>query len=136
MEVFPVFSPSTPDGQRGASLDYAMHVFSSGDRTLEIVTAPTLNFAPGRGLRIAVSLDDGPAQVVDTLAHNTDKDWAQVVSDGVRKTPLTLPAVTSGDHTLHLWSIDPALVVEKVVLTNGPEKPSYLGPPESYRTAD
>src|SRR5271163_105188 len=137
MEVFPVLSPSTPVGQHGASLDYRMYLFNSGDRTLELVTAPTMNFAPGRGLRLAVSLDDGPLQIIDTLTHNTEKDWSQIVSDGVRKINLTLPAVTAGDHTLHLWSIDPALVVEKIiVLTYGQKKPSYLGPPESYRAAN
>jgi hypothetical protein len=70
MEVFPVLSPSTPLGQRGISLDYHMHLFNSGEHTLELITAPTLNFVPGRGLRLAVSLDDGPLQIVDTLAHN------------------------------------------------------------------
>ena len=85
---------------------------------------------------MAVSLDDGQLQVVDTLAHNKDKDWSQVVSDGVRTISLTLPAVSAGQHTLHIWSVDPALVVEKLVLTLGPEKTSYLGPPESYRAAE
>jgi hypothetical protein len=136
MEVFPVLSASTPEGQRGASLDYRMHLFNSGDRTLQLITAPTLNFVPGRGLRIAISLDDGPLQTIDTLAQNTEKDWEQVVSDGVRKTSITLPAVAAGDHTLHLWSIDPALVVEKLVLAYGQPKASYLGPPESYRAPE
>jgi glycosyl hydrolase family 115 len=85
---------------------------------------------------LAVSLDDGQLQVVDTLAHNTDKDWSQDVSDGVRRISLTLPAVSAGQHTLHIWSVDPALVVEKLVLTLEPEKISYLGPPESYRAAE
>jgi hypothetical protein len=136
MEVFPVLAQSTPDGQRGASLDYRIHLFNSGDRILELVLAPTLNFVPGRGLRLSVSLDDGPLQIVDALAHNTDKDWSQAVSDGVRKIDLTLPAVAAGDHTLHLWSIDSALVIEKIVLSYGPQKPSYLGAPESYRAGN
>jgi hypothetical protein len=136
MEVFPVLASSTPAGQKGASLDYRMHLFNTGDRTLELVTAPTLNFVPGRGLRLAISLDDGPLQIVDTLANKSDKDWSQVVSDGVRRISLSLPSVMAGDHTLHLWSIDPALVVEKIILSYGPEKPSYLGPPESYRAGD
>ena len=136
MEVFPVLSPSIPEDQRGASLNYRMHLVNSGERTLQLITAPTLNFVPERGLRIAISLDDGPLQTIDTLAQNTEKDWEQVVSDGVRKTSITLPAVGAGDHTLHLWSIDPALVIEKLVLTYGQPKTSYLGPPESYRAPE
>jgi len=136
MEVFPVLSASTPAGQRGASLDYRMHLFNSGDRTLQLITAPTLNFVPGRGLRLAISLDEGPLVTVDSLGENTEKDWAQAVTDGVRKTSISLPRVPAGDHTLHLWSIDPALVVEKIVLTYSQPKPSYLGPPESYRAVN
>jgi hypothetical protein len=100
--------------------------------------APTLNFVPGRGLRFAVSVDDEPRTIVDALEHNSDKDWAQAVSDGVRRVTVPLKIQAPGYHTLKIWAVDPGLVVERVVVShgatgaNGSLKPSYLGPPESF----
>ena len=73
--------------------------------------------------------------VVDALEHNSDKDWAQAVSDGVRRVTVPLTIAAPGYHTLKIWAVDPALVVERVVVSHGADgslKPSYLGPPESF----
>jgi hypothetical protein len=36
---------------------------------------------------------------------------------------------------LTFWSLDPGLVLQKVVVYTGRPRPSYLGPPESARGA-
>ena len=58
MTVFPVTAASEMNS--GTSLDYRMYLYDSGDFELQMTLAPTLNFVPGRGLRFAVSVDDGP----------------------------------------------------------------------------
>jgi hypothetical protein len=148
MTVFPVTAASETNS--GTSLDYRMYLYDSGSFELQMALAPTMDFVPGRGLRFAVSVDDGPRVMVDALEHNSDKDWAEAVSDGVRRVTVPLTVASPGYHTLKVWAVDPALVVERLVVShaangpsaaNGPHraigaigslKPSYLGPPESF----
>jgi len=114
-----------------AALEYTMYLYDAGDFQLQATLAPTLNFVPGRGLRFAVSVDDGPRTVVDELEHNTQQDWEQAVSDGVRRVTLPLSIAKPGYHSLKIWAFDPGVVLERIVVSHGALKPSYLGPPES-----
>ncbi len=128
--VFPVTAAS--DTNSAAELDYGVYLYDAGEFEIQAVLAPTLNFVPGRGLRFAVSVDDGPRTVVDALKHNTEKDWETAVSDGVKKVTIPLSNLTAGHHTLKIWMVDPGVVLERIVLSHGPLPSSYLGPPESF----
>jgi hypothetical protein len=97
-----------------------------------------LNFIPGRGLRYAVSFDDQQPQVVEIVPENFDarngnKEWEQSVKDASRiiRSSHTLPS--AGLHTLKIWMVDSAVVLEKIVVDLGGLKPSYLGPLESVK---
>jgi hypothetical protein len=131
MTVFPVTAESNTDSK--ASLEYRMYLYDAGDFELEATLAPSLNFVPGRGVRFAVSVDDGPRTVVDELEHNSERDWEKAVSDGVRHVTLPLNIAKPGYHTLKIWAVDPGVVLERVVVRHGALRPSYLGPPESLR---
>ena len=133
MTVFPVDAPSDPNSPAG--LSYSVYLYDTHDLTLHLRLAPTLNFVPGRGQRVAISVDDGPRQVIDTLEHNTALDWATAVSDDCRKIEIPFPIAQPGQHTLHIWAVDPAVVLERVVIAHGPLRTSYLGPPESPHSA-
>ena len=129
MTVFPVTAESNTDSK--AALEYKMYLYDAGDFQLQATLAPTLNFVPGRGLRFAVSVDDGPRTVVDELEHNSQQDWEKAVSDGVRRVTLPLTIAKPGYHTLKIWAVDPGVVLERIVVSHGALRPSYLGPPES-----
>jgi hypothetical protein len=70
---------------------------------------------------------------VDALEQNSPRDWETTVKDSVRKVKTSHTLSGSGYHTLKFWMVDPALVLEKLVVNLGGVKPSYPGPPESYR---
>ena len=129
MTIFPVTAASNTYSK--ASLEYSMYLFDSGDFQAQFTLAPTLGFVPGRGLRFGVSVDDGPRTIIDELEHNSQHDWEQAVSDSVRRVTLPISIAKPGNHTLHIWAVDPGVVLERIVVSHGPLKPSYLGPPES-----
>jgi hypothetical protein len=132
MTIFPVTAASVLPPQPAASLEYKMYLFEPGTYQVQAILAPTLNFVPGRGLRYAISFDDQPPLVVDALADNSEKAWATAVSDGVRKVTSTLTITHTGYHTLKFRMVDPGVVLEKLVVSQGGVPSSYLGPPESY----
>ncbi len=148
MTILPVTTPSVLPPKAAPTLEYRMYLFDSGKCSVQAILAPTLNFAPGRGLRYAVSFDNQPPVIVDALADDSDQAWATAVSDGVRKVTTILNVSTAGYHTLKFRMVDPGVVLEKLVIAfPNPEAPgfpaapvskapaapaSYLGPPESY----
>ena len=133
MSIFPVTADSVAPPASSPHLEYRMYLFDAGRVEVEAILSPTLNFVPGRGLRYAVSFDDEAPQIVDALAHNEQSDWETSVKDSVRKVRSTHTLALPGVHTLKFWMVDPGIVLEKLVVDLGGVKPSYLGPPESYR---
>jgi glycosyl hydrolase family 115 (putative glucuronidase)/glycosyl hydrolase family 115 len=132
LTTVPVSAPPSELGADGARLEYALHLFSAGQRTLDLYVSPTLDCLPGRRLRCGVSFDDEAPQLVDVLADDSPAAWSRAVSDGVRQVSVSVE-LAPGAHVLKLWRVDPALVLQKLVLHGPGLRPSYLGPPESPR---
>jgi hypothetical protein len=121
-----------------ACAEYRIYVFDSGPVEVTAVTAPTLNFVPGRGVRYAVSLDDESPQVVDLVpagykAQNGNRAWEKSVSDNAHYGTSRHTIDRPGYHVLKIWAVDPAVVLQKLIVDLGGKRPSYLGPPESFR---
>jgi hypothetical protein len=137
--VSPAQNPSATPGKDSPSLEYRMYLFTPGDLTATLTLAPTLNFVPGRGLRVAVSIDDEAPQIVTIVpqnysAQNGNRDWEASVRDNARFITTTHKVASPGYHTLRIWMVDPAVVVQKVLVKTGAARnaATYLGPPESY----
>jgi hypothetical protein len=134
MTLFPVTAPSVSPPQ-SPRLEYKLYLFDAGPVEVEAILDPTLNFVPGRGLRYAISFDDETPQIVDMLEHHSREDWATSVKDEVRKVKTNFTIARPGYHTLKFWMVDPGVVLQKLVVNLGGVQPSYLGPPESHRSA-
>jgi hypothetical protein len=136
----PVDAPSATPGKDAPCLEYQTYLFSTGAVDVATITSPTLNFVPGRGLRLAVSFDDEAPQVItlvpaDYKAQNGNQDWEKIVGDNARTVHSTHTLANPGYHTLKYWMVDPGVVLQKIVVNCGGVKPSYLGPPESYHAS-
>ena len=132
MSIFPTTAASVTPPTDSPCLEYKMYLFDAGEVEVEAIVAPTLNFVPGRGLRFAVSFDDQPPQILDALAKHTQHDWEESVRDSARLIKSTHTIDHPGYHTLKIWMVDPAVVLEKLIVNCGGLKASYLGPPESF----
>ena len=133
MTLFPVTATSVTPPKNSPCLEYKMYLFNAGSVEVEAILAPTLGFVPGRGLRYAISFDDQPPRVADALGQNSRKDWETTVEDSVRRVKSKHMLKSPGYHVLKFWMMDPGVVLQKLVVNLGGVRPSYLGPPESYR---
>ncbi len=137
MTIFPMTAASVSPSADSPSLEYRMYLFDSGPVEVQAILSPTLEFLPGRKLRYAISFDDQPPQIVSALPDGRNRDnlprnWDATVKDAVRISKSKHTIDKPGYHTLRFWMVDPAVVLEKIVVDCGGVKPSYLGPPESY----
>jgi hypothetical protein len=87
----------------------------------------------GRGLRLAVGLDDQPPRLLVVHAPVDSHEWAQGVLNGTLTGSVTLQVPGVGEYVLRVYMVDPGVVIDKIVLDLGGLRPSYLGPPETGR---
>ncbi|MES1157405.1 MAG: glycosyl hydrolase 115 family protein [Alphaproteobacteria bacterium] len=131
--AFPVTAPAQTLNESTPHLDYEMHIFNAGAMSVQVSTAPTLDFRGHDGLRYAVSIDAGAPQIVNMTADTTQEAWNNWVAHNANTQTVTVHVAEPGHHTLHLWLIDAGVVFERIVLATRPLPPSYLGPPESMQ---
>lgn len=137
--VFPVTVPSAeqPHPENSPSLEYPVYLTSTGEISVTLYAAPSIDFVVGQGLRIGVSFDDGPVQIAGLIAKMPDGgfdegDGEQSVIYNIRTGATRHLIEQPGYHTLRIWMVDPIVVLQKLVIDTGGQKPSLLGPPESY----
>lgn len=131
--AFPVVAPAREPGGDGPRLEYDVHLAEAGEIEVRLVLSPTLDFRGQGGLRYAVSIDDGPLQVVNIHADGSEATWERHVADAVAVHATRHRIETAGPHTVKVWLVDPGLVIQRVILAREGLAPSYLGPPESRR---
>jgi len=131
-------APPAVPGKDSPALEYRMYLFSTGEFETVLHMAPSLNFLPDRDFRIGLSVDDGEPQLITVVpsqfnAENFNREWEETVRNSARYVKGKITVTEPGYHTLMVWMIDPGMVLEKIVVNTGGLKPSYLGPPESYK---
>ncbi|WP_242096038.1 glycosyl hydrolase 115 family protein [Sphingomonas sp. CROZ-RG-20F-R02-07] len=82
--------------------------------SVSVVAAPGLDVRGTRRQRLALSIDAGAPVPIDLLAGDDDSRWRGAVSDNRRIATAILPVARSGRHALHLWLVDPQVVVERL----------------------
>lgn len=136
MTVFPVTAPPAKP-ETGPRLEYDIYLAKPGTYQVDVVTGLTLDFHADNNLGLAVWLDGGKPDVryvftPETRAAETSggKRFNAIAADNARTMHFTVNADRAGRHVLNLGMIDPAVVVQKIVVHEGELPPSYFGPPE------
>ncbi|HET8655913.1 MAG TPA: glycosyl hydrolase 115 family protein [Longimicrobiaceae bacterium] len=133
--VYPVTTASVDSARLRTDaprLDYRVDIPTAGSARVRVTLVPTFSIVPGRGLRLAVGLDDAAPHLVVLHRETDSKAWAEQVLDNAATADVDLPVPDAGSHVLHLYMVDPGVVVDRIVLDlGGSEQPGYLGPLET-----
>jgi hypothetical protein len=133
--AFPTTFPSTADAGDAAAkapaLEYDYTTTTAADRaTVTVQAIPTRRINPERGLRYAVAVDNGPPQVVDLETPENSAAWSANVLRG-SALGTTTHAIAPGKHTLHVYLMDPGVVLDHLTIDLGGLPKSYLAPAET-----
>jgi len=133
VKAFPVEAKSRKLSKNSPRLEYDFYSVTSGKANIELYLSTTLAFNPDHGLRLAISIDDGAPKTIDLKipAGDGQEAWGKTVYEAVRKASVDYTIETPGNHTLKIWMIDPAILIQRLVLSFGEVRESYFGPPES-----
>jgi len=132
--AFPQGQPATTP-QDSVRLEYDVTVTRAGNLAIQLYLAPTLNTSGGDGLRIGVSVDDGPVQTLTsrllpaatTADAQVQRNWNEAVKDNVSRLQAVFPDIGAGGHVIKIWRLDDNVVLEKIVAGTGALPSSYLG---------
>ncbi len=133
MSVYPITDKTFSDVTAAPYLEYDFYSQSSGEFKVEGLFAPSWPLMPGRGLRYAVAIDSEAAQIVDLTADMSAPAWEESVRSDLRKSVTKHRIDKSGPHKLRIYSLDPGVSLQKILIDTGGLLPSYLGPKESQK---
>jgi len=134
MTVFPTTAASIDPMQlmtEAPRLDYRVYLSTVGEITAVVNLLPTQPIQTGNGLRLAVTFDDQPPQLVTASAEVGSPEWAQSVLNEVLTATARLRVPVAGAHVLKIYMVDAGVVLDKIVINCGGLRSSYLGPPET-----
>ena len=140
MKVFPTTVKF--DGSENAPyMEYKFYVDSDSKYTLQTHIAPSNNVDWNNvTMKFAYYIDDDYLNEVDTISPTyiagtwRDSTWSNGVRNNIRTVNESLGNLSKGVHTLRVYAVDPAVVLEKFIIYPSSKglKNSYLGPEESY----
>lgn len=119
--------------KQAPQLRFPLYFQQAGEFELQLYLSPALQISPGRGVRLAIALNDDEPQILDLLADHNDKIWQQSVLDNIRILRHRLKIRQPGAQQLRVYLVDPALVLQKIIIDTGGLMPAYLGPVQSQR---
>ena len=128
----PVTAKAQVPGGNSPHLEYELNMIDTGMVDVEAYISPTIDFTNTNGLHYAISIDNEAPQVININADKSEAEWNRNVSDNINITVSKHHIGKPGRHILKYWMVNPAVVLQKLVINAGGERPSYLGPPESY----
>lgn len=110
-------SPTSP-GDR-IKLEYELNLGEAAETRIELHMVPTLDVRGAGGVRIGVSVDDGPVQILRFDLVPDAPDWNRAVIDNVHVLKGPSQRLERGNHRIKVWRIDDNAVLDRIAVQLG-----------------
>jgi hypothetical protein len=134
LEVFPVTAASILPPNPAPKLEYPIYLPRSGNYEITLVLGPVMDIVPDRGMRIATAIDNEAFRILDIFENRQAETflgegwWKRFTKDNARYLRTSYSLDSAGSHVLKIAMVDPAIVVQKIIISDKPLPKSYFGP--------
>lgn len=126
-------TPNTATPGEAMNLEYDFVTTSAGSFVVKTIFGSTLNFNDYKGMRYAISIDGG-REVVMNINEDYRGELAGLQTYHVIEKTTPHSVQNPGKHTLKIRLLDPAMCLQKIVIScDGGLKNSLLGPEETLK---
>jgi len=115
LAALPQGRPSTAAAD-GVRVEYDLSLARAGEARVRLTMVPTIDTRAAGGVRIGVSVDDGPVRTLVMDLKPDAPDWTRAVTDNAAVVETRVGRLAAGRHTVKLWRIDDNAVVQRVAL--------------------
>ena len=112
-------------------VEYLFHTFSQGNATAAVFSLPAHPLNNVHSMRYALSVDDGPLQLVDFRTSGRSEEWKQNVLRNRAEKKLSLSFLKPGKHSLKIYAVDPGVILDAILINLGGLKNAYSSIPET-----
>lgn len=108
-------------------LEYVVNFATTGEFGVSELVSPTLIFNANKGLRYAVSFDGGPDQIVNIYQQYSPREMERWQANRINQTATRHWIALPGLHRLRIRTLEPGIVLQKILIDTGGLKPGFLG---------
>jgi hypothetical protein len=112
-------------------VEYDFYTFSSVSPVITVFSLPAHPLNNNYGMRYALSVDDGPLKIVDYRTFGRSEEWKQNVLKNRAEREIQMQFLDKGKHTLRIYSIDPGVILDRILIDLGGLKKAYGTIPET-----
>lgn len=106
-------------------VEYEFYTFTPSAAEINILTLPTHPLNKNYSMRYAVSVDDGPLQVLDFRTVGRSEEWKQNVLSNSAARKVNSSLLQKGKHSLKLYMIDKGVILDRIIINLGGLKKAY-----------
>lgn len=127
--------PDTGAGiqENNSFVEYDFYAFSSASPVVTVYTLPTQPLNNNFGMRYALSMDGGPLEMIDFRTIGRSEEWKQNVLRNSAVQKVKMSFVKSGKHRLRIYSVDPGVILGRILIDMGGLKKAYGAIPETKK---